>query len=144
MSVIFGMSHLTGHAGSCRICWSLKSRLATWFSCGRSDFFDDTGHNAAGQPHTVDISFLPGGRVDRKLEGLTEMAICSMARLFVGTPQSTFSAYIRRLRGYVQAPDTNVYYHTERHHRPKLRPDPPVHNIFHDDPELWEDLELVS
>ena len=45
-------------------------------------------------------------------EGLVEQAICARASIFVGTDLSTFSAYVTRLRGYMQVKDQNCYYHT--------------------------------
>jgi len=45
-------------------------------------------------------------------QGLVEQAICARARRFIGTDLSTFSAYINRLRGYMQVVDQNCYYHT--------------------------------
>eukprot|EP00041_Stephanoeca_diplocostata_P043061 m.11980 g.11980 ORF g.11980 m.11980 type:complete len:593 (-) comp9297_c0_seq2:337-2115(-) len=109
------------------------------------DFFGEDGRSdGPNQKYHLNLDFLPGGHVNRKLEGLTEMAICSMARVFVGTSLSTFSAYIRRLRGYVGAPDDHVYEHT------KLIPGPlqehPQHNgdIFHDNPTIWKDLRQES
>lgn len=43
--------------------------------------------------------------------GLIEQLICSAARRFVGTDLSTFTSYINRLRGYVGAEDSNIYFH---------------------------------
>mmetsp|Transcript_31391 Transcript_31391/g.55220 ORF Transcript_31391/g.55220 Transcript_31391/m.55220 type:complete len:532 (-) Transcript_31391:347-1942(-) len=80
-------------------------------------------------------------KIERKHEGLIEMAICSMGRIFFGTALSTFSAYIRRLRGYVQAPDTGHYQHnqlTAADDKGVYRAAP--HEIFHDEPEIWEEL----
>ena len=45
--------------------------------------------------------------------GVTEQAVCAGGRVFVGTRDSTFSSYIVRLRGYVGAPDTSTYVHTD-------------------------------
>ncbi len=45
-------------------------------------------------------------------EGMVEQAICARAGRFVGTDLSTFSGYINRLRGYMQAADQRCYYHT--------------------------------
>lgn len=72
---------------------------------------------------------------------LTEMAICSMARVFVGTELSTFSAYIRRLRGYVGAPDTTTYFHTHMLDGPKPVEHRSSYDLFNDNPNIWEELE---
>ena len=50
-------------------------------------------------------------RVPSKLVGEVEMIICAMGRHFFGTKESTFSAYIGRLRGYLGAPYTETLYH---------------------------------
>lgn len=81
------------------------------------------------------------GKIDRKHEGLIEMAICSMGRIFFGTGMSTFSAYIRRLRGYVEAPDTGLYQQNEFnsadfHGKIGLSGG----DIFHDEPDMWEEI----
>mmetsp|Transcript_34486 Transcript_34486/g.48134 ORF Transcript_34486/g.48134 Transcript_34486/m.48134 type:complete len:182 (+) Transcript_34486:3-548(+) len=79
--------------------------------------------------------------IDRKHEGLIEMAICSMGRIFFGTALSTFSAYIRRMRGYVQAPDTGLYQHSSFVSKEDLgRPSLPATDIFHDEPDIWEEV----
>lgn len=41
--------------------------------------------------------------------------ICSGGRIFFGTRSSTFSAYITRMRGYIDAPDKNSYLHNNVH-----------------------------
>lgn len=58
---------------------------------------------------------LAGLQIPRKLIGITEQAICMMGRTFFGTRASTFSGYITRLRGYVNAPDTNIYFHNTQY-----------------------------
>merc|ERR1712228_273823 len=50
-------------------------------------------------------------KIPSKLHGEVEMAICGMGRIFFGTKESTFSAYIGRLRGYFKAPYTQTLYH---------------------------------
>lgn len=81
----------------------------------------------------------------RKVVGLIEQVICAGAKLFFGTQHSTFSSHIFRLRGYVNAPDTRMLYHTKRltgdmsvdNHL-----DAPVisgENYMLEDPSMWED-----
>jgi len=53
-------------------------------------------------------------KIPRKWEGVIEMVTCAMGRIFFGTDTSTFSAYITRLRGYVDAPDAATYHHNEQ------------------------------
>mmetsp|Transcript_4557 Transcript_4557/g.8169 ORF Transcript_4557/g.8169 Transcript_4557/m.8169 type:complete len:517 (-) Transcript_4557:143-1693(-) len=80
--------------------------------------------------------------IDRKHEGLIEMAICSMGRIFFGTSLSTFSAYIRRLRGYVRAPDTGLFQHTNYNRKDDPgKKNLPGTDIFHDEPDIWEELD---
>ena len=74
---------------------------------GRRDVYqwkDFFGEEAKFE-ETKDI-VIPG-----KLHGEVEMAICAMGRMFFGTKESTFSSYIGRLRGYFNAPYTQVLYH---------------------------------
>ena len=44
--------------------------------------------------------------------GPIEQIICAGAHRFIGTDLSTFSAYINRIRGYVEAHDMDCYYHS--------------------------------
>ena len=68
------------------------------------DLFTPKGKNA-----------LVGVDIPRKLEGCIEQIICAGARVFAGTLESTFSSYIFRLRGYVKAPNTQIYFNTEKY-----------------------------
>ncbi len=52
------------------------------------------------------------------LIGPIEQLICAGAHRFIGTDLSTFSTYIVRLRGYLRAPDTASYFHTEHYAGP--------------------------
>ncbi len=65
------------------------------------DFFTPKGKNV-----------LVGVKIPRKLIGCIEQVICSGGRAFMGTLESTFTSYIFRLRGYANAPNTEVYFHT--------------------------------
>jgi len=53
-----------------------------------------------------------GVEIPRKLVGCIEQVICAMGRAFMGTLESTYTGYIFRLRGYVGAPNTEIYFHT--------------------------------
>eukprot|EP01083_Nonionella_stella_P064766 169108_1 len=56
----------------------------------------------------LDVSTIP-----RKLVHLVEMVIASGGKRFFGTTSSTYSAYINRLRGYIDAPDQGIYFHNK-------------------------------
>ena len=60
--------------------------------------------------------------------------------MFVGTPQSTFTGFIPRLRGYMDAPDKNMYFHTEHNDKPKTyKPWDTTPNFMHESSTMWED-----
>jgi len=60
--------------------------------------------------------------------------------VFVGTPQSTFTGFIPRLRGYMDAPDKNMYFHTEHNDKPKTyKPWDTTPNFMHESSTMWED-----
>ena len=68
--------------------------------------------------HVLDVHKIP-----RKLVHLIEMVIASGGKRFFGTTSSTYSAYITRLRGYIDVPDQGIYFHNrqgqyEFHYRP--------------------------
>ena len=65
------------------------------------DFFTAKGGNV-----------LTGVKIPRKLIGCIEQVICAGARAFMGTLESTYTSYIFRLRGYINATNTEVYFHT--------------------------------
>eukprot|EP00308_Calcidiscus_leptoporus_P011964 CAMPEP_0119377096 /NCGR_PEP_ID=MMETSP1334-20130426/43193_1 /TAXON_ID=127549 /ORGANISM="Calcidiscus leptoporus, Strain RCC1130" /LENGTH=694 /DNA_ID=CAMNT_0007395887 /DNA_START=232 /DNA_END=2316 /DNA_ORIENTATION=- len=84
--------------------------------------------------------------VPRKLIGCIEQAICAMGRVFVGTKLSTFSSYITRLRGYIGAPDTLTYFHTQsanlnRSENERAQPFVTGTNYLVEDPRVWEDTK---
>ena len=53
-------------------------------------------------------------KIPRKLVGLIEMVIAAGGKRFFGTTSSTYSAYITRLRGYIDAPDQEIYFHNKQ------------------------------
>jgi len=101
-----------------------------------NDFFTDRGGNVL-----TDVV------IPRKLEGCIEQVICALARVFFGTLESTFSSYIFRLRGYYDAPNTEVYFHNlkyngdVRHDRARTYSrKPPKGQIYKSEhPSIWED-----
>ena len=102
-----------------------------------SDFFEAKGGKV-----------LEGVHIPRKLEGCIEQVVCAMGRTFSGTLESTFSSYIFRLRGYYQAPSTEVYFHTlgpyvndvVKDRRITYARKPPKGQIYKSEhPSIWED-----
>lgn len=51
------------------------------------------------------------GEIPDLLTGPVEQLVCTAARSFIGTPYSTFSMYINRLRCFTGAPDLAVRHH---------------------------------
>jgi len=83
---------------------------------------------------------------DKKLIGMIEQVICAGGRRFFGTRLSTFTGYIYRLRGYINAPDLNQYAHTVYYtgdpridEKSVLEYGAPDH-YMNEDPTMWEDI----
>ncbi len=100
-----------------------------------------------------DLKNLPGladdplAVIPHKFIGCVEQLICAAGRLFIGTPFSSFSTYISRVHGYMNAPDLEEYSHTQfaNHHArdsgfvtQSLR----GRDYLREDPVLWEDADL--
>ncbi|ETO12617.1 hypothetical protein RFI_24758, partial [Reticulomyxa filosa] len=84
-------------------------------------------------------------QVPRRLEGVVEMVICAAGRIFFGTDTSTFTSYITRLRGYVNAPDKHTYHHNEQWTGNLLEDikryaDLGGDRYMDEFPEMWEDI----
>ena len=48
----------------------------------------------------VDIAGLRPGRFNQNYLGMVEQIVCASAHTFIGTPLSTYTGYITRMRGY--------------------------------------------
>lgn len=87
---------------------------------------------------------LEGESLRDELVGPVEQVVCAAARVFIGTELSTFSNYITRLRGYMNAPDKRAYFHTNRNRRSAANPSPSSprrgRDYLHEWPVLWEGL----
>ena len=82
-----------------------------------------------------------------KYIGCVEQVICCGGRRFIGTPHSSYSTYIGRIRGYRDAPDKTLHSHTKnefkRYRDPGfLRRSVAGTGYMQEDPALWEDLEI--
>lgn len=103
------------------------------------DFFTERGGNV-----------LTGVKIPRKLIGCIEQVICSGSRAFMGTLESTYTSYIFRLRGYVKAPNDEVYFHTLKYSGNKFADrevtwskKPEKGQIYQTEHRyMWEDLEF--
>jgi len=98
--------------------------------------WDDFFTSRCGKVLTnVDIPFA--------LIGPVEQLICAHSNRFVGTELSTFSSYITRLRGYLDAPDKNAYFHTQYNDAPlPLDVQPKTYRgkqYLREFPVMWED-----
>jgi hypothetical protein len=101
----------------------------------------------------ADLVSLPGITTDplestpHKLIGCVEQLICAGGRIFAGTPHSSFSTYISRIRGYINAPDLAEHSHAQLA-KSESRGFGFVEKSFrgtdymHEDPGLWEDADL--
>jgi len=116
-------------------------------SAGFFDAFTKEGHEIFFWKDFFGPEAKPSLKIDeevpRKLVGCIEQVICAGARIFFGTRRSTFTAYITRLRGYIDAPDKNAYLHNNVHTGDpekdgKLVGDRRGTNFFLDNPEMWE------
>ncbi len=83
------------------------------------------------------------GDVPFELIGPVEQVICAGADLFIGTELSTFSSYITRLRGYLDRPDKNAYFHSAHNEGPiPVDAASPVYSgrqYLREFPSMWED-----
>ena len=78
--------------------------------------------------------------VSYRIGGLIEQVICAAGRVFIGTPQSTFTGFIPRLRGYMDAADKNTYFHTEMNVKLKMyAPWDTTPNFMRESSTMWED-----
>lgn len=68
------------------------------------------------------LAKFPNLEIPAAYVGPIEQILCACAFRFIGTDLSTFSTYIVRLRGYIAAPDTASYFHTEYYEKPKPQP----------------------
>ena len=74
-----------------------------------------------------------------KLEGMIEQAICAAGRRFFGTPSSTYSSYIFRLRGYMfgESEESVCRFHTSANYKVEP-PRMDCNTAFSRDASLWK------
>ncbi|MGB5705931.1 MAG: O-fucosyltransferase family protein, partial [Arenicellales bacterium] len=85
--------------------------------------------------------------VPNKFIGCVEQLICAGGRRFIRTPHSSFSMYISRIRGYIDAPDLAVYSHTEPYkigNRDQgfIRRSLAGRSYMQEDPAIWEQADI--
>ena len=73
----------------------------------------------------------------RKLVPLIEMVVASGGKRFFGTRYSTYSAYITRLRGYIDAPDQGIYFHNGKHYMRYAKP----YEYMIESKDMWLDIK---
>ena len=92
---------------------------------------------------------LPGfEELPPKFDGMVEQLVCAAGRRFAGTPSSTFTSYIFRLRGYMAegmprgAPDPTCFFHTSKPSRQRvaLQDYGGCSGVFKDDALMWRQL----
>jgi len=85
--------------------------------------------------------------IPRKLIGCIEQVICAGGRHFFGTKASTFSAYIFRLRGFIQSPDNDhLFLHVRKYtgdadHDAQRPYGYSAREYMMEFPELWQSIQ---
>ena len=77
-------------------------------------------------------------QIPRRLSGHVEQVICAAGRTFVGTTHSTFSSYIVRLRGYMNAPDQRRFIHSHKGVVPTPEHFDMLLDMYTELPWLWD------
>ena len=71
--------------------------------------------------------------IERNKQGMLEQIVCASSDIFIGTPLSTFTGYITRIRGYMNVTVPGIYertfYYMEKH-RMQLHESPHIHVPF--------------
>jgi len=111
-------------------------------------FFDVLSHDAGGERQVLrwhDFVKAGGavdpGEVSYRLQGLIEQVVCAGSRIFIGTWLSTFSGFIGRLRGYMDAAEKMLYFHTTFQKGLKeYKPWTTSTEYMHEMSTMWEDV----
>merc|ERR1719428_1707034 len=69
-----------------------------------------------------------------KLTGPVEEVICTYSKVFVGSPLSTFTGHIQRMRIHAEAPVTSTLMHTDK----------PIMASINKQIQLWQKLDKKS
>ena len=73
------------------------------------------------------------GDMQRNELGMVEQVVCASSDVFIGTPLSTFTGYITRMRGYMNATVPGMYdrtFYYMQKHRNQLQDSPHIHVPF--------------
>jgi hypothetical protein len=100
------------------------ARIVTW---------DDLFKDSTGQL-LVDLKQRYSEERWFKLTGPVEELICTYSKIFVGSPLSTFTGHIQRMRIHAEAPVTATLHHTDR----------PSMAMINTQLQLWQKLDKKS
>lgn len=147
---IFKNVHIPGAQTATNIASLLQPGEKLYISTDETarGFFDVLSKDAGGERQVFrwdDIVKAGGvvepGEVNYRIGGLIEQVVCAAGRVFIGTELSTFSGFIGRLRGYMNATEKMLYYHTQLNQGLKTyKPWVTNTEYMKESSTMWEDI----